>query len=160
MILKKQYTYGTEDGENMIIRGDNLEALKAFLLQYEGQVKYIYIDPPYNTGNEGWNCPFVYILASISNKTNQVDVEQVLGRILCLPHTKENSQPARNMSYVLTSSNDFNQTVQGIICRLNNAGFMDKDYRLSKPTFSKPQLNRRHKRNCRLHKNSWRTLLR
>lgn len=39
---------------NMIIHGDNLEALKSLLPQYEGRVKCIYIDPPYNTGNEGW----------------------------------------------------------------------------------------------------------
>ncbi|MFO7825605.1 MAG: site-specific DNA-methyltransferase [Cyclobacterium sp.] len=38
----------------MIIHGDNLEALKALLPEYEGKVKCIYIDPPYNTGNEGW----------------------------------------------------------------------------------------------------------
>jgi adenine-specific DNA-methyltransferase len=38
----------------MIIHGDNLEALKSLLPQYEGKVKCIYIDPPYNTGNEGW----------------------------------------------------------------------------------------------------------
>ena len=37
----------------MIIRGDNLEALKALLPRYEGRVKCIYIDPPYNTGKEG-----------------------------------------------------------------------------------------------------------
>jgi adenine-specific DNA-methyltransferase len=39
---------------NKIIHGDNLEALKALLPEYEGRVKCIYIDPPYNTGNEGW----------------------------------------------------------------------------------------------------------
>ena len=39
---------------NMIIHGDNLVALKSLLPQYEGRVKCIYIDPPYNTGNEGW----------------------------------------------------------------------------------------------------------
>ena len=38
----------------MIIQGDNLEALKALLPRYEGKVKCIYIDPPYNTGEEGW----------------------------------------------------------------------------------------------------------
>lgn len=38
--------------ENMIIHGDNLEALKALLPRYEGQVKCIYIDPPYNTGKK------------------------------------------------------------------------------------------------------------
>mgnify|MGYP001045561372 CR=1 FL=1 len=38
----------------MVIHGDNLEALKALLPEYEGKVDCIYIDPPYNTGNEGW----------------------------------------------------------------------------------------------------------
>jgi adenine-specific DNA-methyltransferase len=40
--------------DNLIIHGDNLKALKALLPTYAGKVKYIYIDPPYNTGNEGW----------------------------------------------------------------------------------------------------------
>ncbi|OQW97126.1 MAG: site-specific DNA-methyltransferase [Verrucomicrobia bacterium A1] len=39
---------------NLIVEGDNLTALKALLPYYAGQVKCIYIDPPYNTGNEGW----------------------------------------------------------------------------------------------------------
>ena len=37
-----------------MVQGDNLEALKALLPSYAGKVKCIYIDPPYNTGNEGW----------------------------------------------------------------------------------------------------------
>ncbi len=41
-------------GGNLIIQGDNLKALKALLPRYEGKVNCIYIDPPYNTGNEGW----------------------------------------------------------------------------------------------------------
>ena len=40
--------------DNLIIHGDNLRALKALLPRYAGKVKCIYIDPPYNTGNEGW----------------------------------------------------------------------------------------------------------
>lgn len=52
-VLDPQYTYG-EDTGNMIIHGDNLEALKSLLPQYEGKIRCIYIDPPYNTGNEGW----------------------------------------------------------------------------------------------------------
>lgn len=58
-VLNHQYHFGdtetspTGDG-NMIINGDNLEALKSLLPKYEGRVKCIYIDPPYNTGNEGW----------------------------------------------------------------------------------------------------------
>lgn len=46
---------GDEAGAgNLIVQGDNLKALKALLPHYGGQVKCIYIDPPYNTGNEGW----------------------------------------------------------------------------------------------------------
>ncbi|MCF7809719.1 site-specific DNA-methyltransferase [bacterium] len=40
--------------DNLIIHGDNLHALKALLPTYSGKIKCIYIDPPYNTGNEGW----------------------------------------------------------------------------------------------------------
>ena len=43
-----------EADDNLIIHGDNLHALKALLTRYAGKVKCIYIDPPYNTGNEGW----------------------------------------------------------------------------------------------------------
>lgn len=43
-----------DDSGNLIVQGDNLHALKALLPRYAGQVKCIYIDPPYNTGNEGW----------------------------------------------------------------------------------------------------------
>lgn len=61
-VLEHRYGYRAENTDdksftgsgNMIIHGDNLEALKALLPEYEGKVKCIYIDPPYNTGNEGW----------------------------------------------------------------------------------------------------------
>ena len=58
-----EHSYGFDNGKetaeetgsgNKIIHGDNLEALKALLPEYEGRVKCIYIDPPYNTGNENW----------------------------------------------------------------------------------------------------------
>lgn len=46
-VLDRRYTYGNADTGNMIIKGDNLHALKSLLPQYEGRVKCIYIDPPY-----------------------------------------------------------------------------------------------------------------
>ena len=58
-----EHKYGFDNGKqdetetgsgNKIIHGDNLEALKSLLPEYEGQIKCIYIDPPYNTGNENW----------------------------------------------------------------------------------------------------------
>jgi adenine-specific DNA-methyltransferase len=57
-VLDRVYDYNVEENEapsgNRIIHGDNLEALKSLLPEYEGKVKCIYIDPPYNTGNESW----------------------------------------------------------------------------------------------------------
>ena len=66
-VLEHKYHFDAEKGEqsglpaeafakagNKIIHGDNLEALKALLPEYEGKIKCIYIDPPYNTGNEKW----------------------------------------------------------------------------------------------------------
>lgn len=43
-----------ENADNLIIQGDNLHALKALLPRYAGKVDCIFIDPPYNTGNENW----------------------------------------------------------------------------------------------------------
>ena len=46
---------GMDSGDNLIVHGDNLHALKALLPRYAGRVKCVYIDPPYNTGNERWS---------------------------------------------------------------------------------------------------------
>jgi len=51
---KKKFSVNSNNTENLLIKGDNLEALKALLLNYYNKVKCIYIDPPYNTGNEKW----------------------------------------------------------------------------------------------------------
>ncbi len=71
-VLDKKYSYGSDDG-NMIIHGDNLEALKSLLPEYEGKVKCIYIDPPYNTGNEGW----VY-----NDNVNDPHIRKWLGKVV------------------------------------------------------------------------------
>ncbi|MBQ1753103.1 MAG: site-specific DNA-methyltransferase, partial [Paludibacteraceae bacterium] len=72
--LDKKYTFGdTESSDNMIIHGDNLEALKALLPQYEGKIKCIYIDPPYNTGNENW----VY-----NDNVNSPKIKKWLGQVV------------------------------------------------------------------------------
>lgn len=51
---EKKSFKGEHMDENLIVHGDNLLALKSLLPKYQGRVKCIYIDPPYNTGNEGW----------------------------------------------------------------------------------------------------------
>jgi adenine specific DNA methylase Mod len=55
------------------VQGDNLHALKALLPRYAGQVKCIYIDPPYNTGNEGW----VY-----NDNVNSPEIRRWLGEVV------------------------------------------------------------------------------
>ena len=72
---------GPDDlASNLVIHGDNLHALKALLPRYAGKVDLVFIDPPYNTGNEGWcysdgvNSPIMKEWLS----TNPVDVEDML----------------------------------------------------------------------------------
>ena len=122
--------------EQIAIRTADVNELKnTDLMSPSCPIRYIIT---VNALKEGWDCPFAYILASLANKTSQVDVEQILGRILRLPHTSQHTQSALNMSYVLTSSNDFNNTVAHIVKGLNSAGFSDKDYRIGEP--AKPKV--------------------
>ena len=75
-VLERKWAFGdgaSTNGENMVIHGDNLAALKALLPQYEGKVKCIYIDPPYNTGNEGW----VY-----NDNVNDPQIKKWLGEVV------------------------------------------------------------------------------
>ena len=64
-----------KDTGNLIIEGDNLLALKSLLPQYAGKVDCIYIDPPYNTGNEGW----VY-----NDKVNSPLINEWVGKVVGL----------------------------------------------------------------------------
>lgn len=59
--------------DNLIIHGDNLKALKALLPNYAGKIKCIYIDPPYNTGNESW----VY-----NDNVNSPMIKEWLGKVV------------------------------------------------------------------------------
>jgi adenine-specific DNA-methyltransferase len=58
---------------NLIVQGDNLHALKALLPRYAGKVKCIYIDPPYNTGNEGW---------AYNDNVNSPEIRRWLGEVV------------------------------------------------------------------------------
>lgn len=62
-----------KNSDNIIVEGDNLVALKALLPQFAGKVKCIYIDPPYNTGNEGW----IY-----NDKVNSHLIKEWIGKVV------------------------------------------------------------------------------
>ncbi len=53
-LLKRDAKLSVGDSQNLLVKGDNLEALKALMPYYVGKVNCVYIDPPYNTGNESW----------------------------------------------------------------------------------------------------------
>ncbi|WP_020403841.1 site-specific DNA-methyltransferase [Gracilimonas tropica] len=80
-VLEHQYGFDAEKGEhqeptesgNKIIHGDNLEALKSLLPEYEARIDCIYIDPPYNTGNEEW----VY-----NDNVNHPKIKKWLGEVV------------------------------------------------------------------------------
>ena len=64
---------GDSASGNLLVEGDNLLALKALLPYYGGQVKCIYIDPPYNTGNESW---------SYNDNVNSPEIRRWLGQVV------------------------------------------------------------------------------
>ncbi len=64
---------GDPDSGNLLVQGDNLLALKALLPYYAGKVKCVYIDPPYNTGNENW----VY-----NDAVNSPEMKHWLGKVV------------------------------------------------------------------------------
>jgi len=99
------------------------------LLASDCPVRYIIT---VNALKEGWDCPFAYILAALSNRTSPIDVEQVLGRILRQPNARRSSDPLLNESYVLTSKQDFHDAAEAVIQSLQKSGFSRRDYRLAK----------------------------
>ncbi len=115
--------------ENQIaIKTSDINELRGVDLLSEGcPVRYIIT---INALKEGWDCPFAYVLATIANRSSEVDVTQILGRILRLPYAEKNTRNILNISYVITSSSDFHNTLQKVVEGLNNAGFSDKDYRI------------------------------
>ncbi|MCD7981305.1 MAG: DEAD/DEAH box helicase family protein [Clostridiales bacterium] len=114
--------------EEIAIKTADVNELKNIdLLSPDCPIRYIIT---VNALKEGWDCPFAYILASLANKTSQIDVEQIVGRVLRQPYTRRHGKAPLNMSYVLTSSYDFKTTLDGIVKGLNGAGFSGKDYRI------------------------------
>lgn len=84
-----------------------------------------------NALKEGWDCPFAYILASLADKSSSIDVEQIVGRVLRQPYVSKHDSPMLNMSYVLTASAKFLDTLDNIVKGLNKAGFSTKDYKVA-----------------------------
>ncbi len=117
--------------EQIKIKTANINEIKGIdLMSAACEVRYIIT---INALKEGWDCPFAYILASLADKSSAVDVEQILGRVLRQPYVMKHKFPLLNLSYVLTASSKFLDTLDNIVKGLNKAGFSDKDYKLADP---------------------------
>jgi type III restriction enzyme len=117
--------------EQIKIKTANINEIKGIdLMSKECEVRFIIT---INALKEGWDCPFAYILASLADKSSAVDVEQILGRVLRQPYVMKHNFPLLNLSYVLTASSKFLDTLENIVHGLNKAGFSERDYKLADP---------------------------
>ena len=113
--------------EQIKIKTADIDELKGIdLMSPDCPVRYIIT---VNALKEGWDCPFAYILASLADRSSSVDVEQIVGRVLRLPYAIRNHDDILNLSYVLTASSKFQETLANVVKGLNNAGFSDRDFR-------------------------------
>lgn len=114
--------------EEIAIKTANINEIKAVdLMDKDCKIRYIIT---VNALKEGWDAPFAYILSSLANRSSKVDVEQILGRILRQPYTKQHADSLLNMSYVFTASQNFHDTLESIVSGLNKSGFSKKDFRV------------------------------
>lgn len=128
-VLKEKLIEAGIPAEQIAIKTASVDELKSVnLLDSACPIRFIIT---VNALKEGWDCPFAYILASLANKTSRVDVEQILGRVLRQPGVRKHGQRLLNMSYVLASSANFQQTVDDVVAGLNAAGFTANDYRVA-----------------------------
>lgn len=117
---------GCKEEEIAIKTADINELKNVNLMSNRCKIKYIIT---VNALKEGWDCPFAYILASVANRSADVDVTQILGRILRQPYVQHLPDENLNTSYVLTNSSDFFKTVERIAYTLNQNHFTGKDFR-------------------------------
>lgn len=119
------------------IKTANINEIKGIdLMGKDCEVRFIIT---INALKEGWDCPFAYILASLADKSSPVDVEQILGRVLRQPYVLKHNFPLLNLSYVLTASAKFLETLDNIVKGLNKAGFSDQDYKITESTTYEPK---------------------
>lgn len=112
--------------EQIKIKVSGIDELKGIdLTSKDCPVRYIIT---INALKEGWDCPNAYILASLADKSSAVDVEQILGRILRQPYVTQHSQTLLNLSFVLTASAKFKETLDKIVKGLQDSGFSKDDY--------------------------------
>ena len=123
--LKEKLVEGGIPEEQIAVRtGDVDEIGGADLMSRECPIRFIIT---VEALTEGWDCPFAYVLATVANKSSQVSVEQIVGRVLRQPHAARAGARSLNIAYVLTASADFDATLTQVVDGLNGVGFSRED---------------------------------
>lgn len=123
--LKQKLVEGGIPEEQIAVRtGDVDEIGGADLMGRECPIRFIIT---VEALAEGWDCPFAYVLATVANKSSQVSVEQIVGRVLRQPHAARAGARSLNIAYVLTASADFDATLTQVVDGLNGVGFSRVD---------------------------------
>ncbi|OGE31928.1 hypothetical protein A2631_02285 [Candidatus Daviesbacteria bacterium RIFCSPHIGHO2_01_FULL_44_29] len=97
-----------------------------------------------NALKEGWDCPFAYVLISVSNIGSRIAVEQTMGRIMRLPNATDKKNLDLNYSFVYTSSENFSKASSAVISGLEANGYSRADLRenTGKVTVEKTEFER------------------
>ena len=123
--LKQKLVEGGIPAEQIAVRtGDVDEIAGADLMGRECPIRFVIT---VEALAEGWDCPFAYVLATVANKSSQVSVEQIVGRVLRQPYASRARARSLNIAYVLTASADFDATLTQVVDGLNGAGFSRED---------------------------------
>lgn len=118
-----------DEREIAIKTAKNDEIKDANLLSNRCPIRYIIT---VNALKEGWDCPFAYVLVSVSNIGSRIAVEQTMGRILRLPQAEEKKNLDLNNSFIYTSSESFSKASSAIIKGLEQNGYSRADLRENK----------------------------
>ena len=123
--LKQKLVEGGIPADEIAVRtGDVDEIGRADLMSRECPIRFIIT---VEALAEGWDCPFAYVLATVANKSSQVSVEQIVGRVLRQPYATRSGAKSLNIAYVLTASADFDATLTQVVDGLNGVGFSRED---------------------------------
>lgn len=123
--LKDKLIKGGIPAEQIAVRTGDLDELgDTDLMNRECSIRFIIT---VEALAEGWDCPFAYVLATVANKSSQVSVEQIVGRVLRQPYAVRAGARSLNIAYVLTASADFDRTLQQVVDGLNGSGFSQDD---------------------------------
>lgn len=123
--LKAKLVEGGIPAEQIAVRtGDVDEIGGADLMSRDCPIRFIIT---VEALAEGWDCPFAYVLATVANKSSQVSVEQIVGRVLRQPYAARAGARSLNIAYVLTASADFDATLTQVVDGLNGVGFSRED---------------------------------